>query len=32
MQTVLDRYLKEARPLLIRSYACLCASVFCICD
>ena len=27
MQTVLDRYLKEARPLLIRSYAYLCASV-----
>ncbi len=27
MQTVLDRYLKEARPLLIGSYAYLCASV-----
>ncbi len=26
MQTVLDRYLKEARPLLIRSYIYLCAS------
>ena len=27
MQTVLDRYLKEARPLLIRRYLYLCASV-----